>query len=221
MRSLLEPQQCYVGKNRLDLAIAEHKTANPADTFTTTWAPFYLNPDAPKQSVDKQQMYERKFGAQRTQMMQVRLAQIGKQVGIDFAFGGRTGNTRDSHRLIQLAKTKGERAQTRVVEQLFKAYFETERDITDHRVLLEAAVAGGLDETEAKQWLDSDKGGPEVDREVSSAQRKFISGVPNFTVNGKYEVQGAEEPAAFLDIFQRIKASGDASNGVTSSGNTC
>lgn len=154
-------------------------------------------------------------------MMQVRLAQLGKQVGIDFAYGGKTGNTRDSHRVIQLAKTKGEDMQTRVVEQLFKAYFESEKDITLHEVLLKAAVDGGLDEAETKEWLESDKGGPEVDKEVSAAQRNFISGVPNFTINGKYEVQGAEEPPAFLDIFQRIKASGSASNGVTSSGNTC
>lgn len=213
--------QCYVGKNRLDQAIAQHKTSNPTDTFTTTWSPFYLNPDAPKQSVDKQQMYESKFGAQRTQMMQIRLAQIGKSVGIDFAYGGKTGNTRDSHRVIQLAKTKGEGMQTRVVERLFNAYFESEKDITDHAVLLKAAVEGGLDEAETKEWLESDKGGPQVDKEVSAAQRNFISGVPNFTINGKYEVQGAEEPAAFLDIFHQIKAAGGASNGVTSSGNTC
>ena len=30
--------------------------------------------------------------------------------------------------------------------------------------------------SEVKEWLDSDKGGPEVDREVQSAQRRFISG---------------------------------------------
>lgn len=183
---------CYVGKNRLDIAINQHKTANPADTFSTTWAPFYLNPDAPKQSVDKQEMYERKFGAQRTQMMQIRLAQIGKQIGINFAYGGKTGNTRDAHRVIQLAKTKGESVQTKVVEALFNAYFENNDDITDHAVLTNYAVRGGLDEAEVKEWLASDKGGPEVDQEVGSAKRRFISGVPNFTVNDQYEVQVSE-----------------------------
>lgn len=180
---------CYVGKNRLDIAMNQHKSTNPSDTFTTTWAPFYLNPDSPKQSVDKQELYERKFGAQRTQMMQIRLAQIGSQIGINFAFGGKTGNTRDAHRIIQLAKTKSEATQTRVVEELFNAYFEKNEDITDHRVLAQRAVQGGLDEAEVKEWLDSDKGGSGVDREVNSAQRRFVSGVPNFTVNGQFEVQ--------------------------------
>lgn len=234
---------CYVGKNRLDLAISQHKQTNPSDTFSTTWAPFYLNPDAPKLSVDKQTLYEQKFGAQRTRMMQIRLAQIGKEVGIDFAYGGKTGNTRDAHRVIQLGKTKGEAVQTRVVEELFKAYFEHNEDITLHSVLSNAAVQAGLPEAETNEWLASDKGGPEVDKEVESAKRRFISGVPNFTVNNRFEVQvgifpralfevaqtaftdpfpflqGAEEPYAFLEIFNQIKD--NSSGGQASSGNTC
>lgn len=160
----------------MDLAVKQHQATNPTDTFETTWYPFYLNPDAPR-SIDKQEYYERKFGPQRTQVMQGHLARLGKQVGIDFAFGGKTGNTRDSHRLIQLAKTKGEGMQTKVVEQLFNSYFEANEDITDKEVLVARAVKAGLEEAEAREWMDSDKGGPEVDREVMQAQQKFISGV--------------------------------------------
>ena len=113
--------------------------------------------------------------------MQGHLARLGKQVGIDFAFGGKTGNTRDSHRLIQLAKTKGEGMQTKVVEQLFNSYFEANEDITNREVLIARGIKAGLDETETREWMDNGKGGPEVDKEVGEAQEKFISGVPNFT----------------------------------------
>jgi predicted DsbA family dithiol-disulfide isomerase len=198
---------CYVGKNRLELAIAQHLKSNPNDTFTTSWHPFYLNPDAPKQSTDKAALYAAKFGAQRTQVMQAHLARLGKDIGINFKFGGRTGNTRDSHRLIQLGKTKGEDVQTRVVEELFAAYFENEEDIVDKATLLRRGVMAGLDEAEVREWLESDKGGAEVDREVGEAKRRFVTGVPNFTVNGRYEVQGAEEPGAFLQVFGEIKES--------------
>ena len=180
---------CYVGKNRLDAAISQHKSKHPSDTFTITWAPFYLDPDAPKLSVDKQELYVRRFGEERTRMMQVRLLEIGSSLGINFAFGGKTGNTRNAHRIIQLAKTKGEDTQTRVVEELFKAYFEANEDITDDLVLTKAAAQGGLDEGEAIKWLDFGKGGPEVDKEVLSAKQKYISGVPHFTINQKFEVQ--------------------------------
>ncbi|CAK4032184.1 hypothetical protein AC578_2710 [Lecanosticta acicola] len=210
---------CYVGKNRLELAIKQHKASSPNDTFTTTWHPFYLNPDAPK-SIDKQEYYEKKFGASRTQMMQGHLARLGQQVGINFAFGGKTGNTRDSHRLIQLGKTKGEEVQTKVVEQLFNGYFENEEDITSQEVLIARGVKAGLDEKEVRDWMEAGKGGPEVDKEVAKAQRGFVGGVPNFTINDRYEIQGAEEPAAFLQVFKEIHDTGSA-NGKLNGDNTC
>ena len=141
-------------------------------------------------------------------MMQERLAQLGKSDGIDFKFGGKTGNTRDSHRLIQLGKAKSPAVQTRVVEELFAAYFENERDITSHDVLVDAGVKAGLNATEVKEWLDSGRGGPEVDKEVQEAHEQSISGVPNFTIQDQFEIGGAQEPAAFMQLFERIKKQG-------------
>ncbi|KAI4171872.1 MAG: hypothetical protein LQ343_003949 [Gyalolechia ehrenbergii] len=199
---------CYVGKNKLDRAISLYKSAHPnsTDTFSTTWYPYYLNPDAPKTGVDKRQYYVSKFGAERTPMIFDRLTSAGKPVGIDFKFGGKTGNTRDSHRMIQLAKTKGPEMQTRVVENLFKSYFEEEKDITSHEVLKAATVKAGLEETEVREWLASNKGGKEVDKEVVEARKKAVSGVPHYTMQGKYEIGGAQDPEAFVQTFERIKA---------------
>lgn len=135
-----------------------------------------------------------------------RLASVGKSVDIDFKFGGKTGNTRDSHRLIQLAKTKGPEMQTKVAQELFKRYFEQEEDITSHSVLQAAAEKAGLEAAETKEWLESDKGGKEVDKEVVEAQMKAVSGVPHFTLQDKYEIGGAQDPEAFVQIFERIKA---------------
>jgi len=132
--------------------------------------------------------------------------QTGKEVGINFKFGGKTGNTRDSHRLIQLGKSKSPAVQTRVVEELFAAYFENEGDITSHEVLKNAGVNAGLPEEEVKEWLESDKGGKAVDEEVEQAQLNQISGVPNFTIQGKYEIGGAQDPGVFLRLFEKIKA---------------
>jgi len=138
-------------------------------------------------------------------MMFDRLSQIGNDVGIHFKFGGKTGNTRDSHRLIQLGKTKSPAIQTRVVEEIFAAYFENEGDITSHETLLDAAVKAGLDKNEAERWLKSDQGGKAVDEEVEFAKKHQVSGVPNFTVQGKYEVGGAQDPSVFLRLFEKIK----------------
>ncbi len=41
------------------------------------------------------------------------------------------------------------------MEKLFNA--ELNEDITDHAVLTKAAVGGGLEEQEVKEWLESDR----------------------------------------------------------------
>lgn len=195
-----------MGKKRLEKGIAAYKEKHPGsdDTFSTQWFPFYLNPDAGK-SLDKQEMYIKKFGKERTATINEMLAKVGSDEGIHFKFGGKTGNTRDSHRLIQLGKTKGPEIQTRVVEELFAAYFENEKDITTHEVLIESGVKAGLEEKEIKEWLESGKGGDEVDKEVRDAREQNISGVPNFTINDRFEIGGAQEPAAFVQLFERLK----------------
>jgi len=198
---------CYVGKNKLERGISAYKAAHPSanDTFSITWKPFYLNPDAPSTGIDKTNYYKSKFGEQRTAMIFERLSSVGKEVGINFRYGGKTGRTRDSHRLIQLGKKKGPDVQTRVVEELFSSYFENEQDITSHEVLEAAAVRAGLDREEVKSWLQSDNGGKEVDQEVREAQMKNISGVPNFTLQDMYEIGGAQDPENFVRIFEKIK----------------
>ncbi len=198
---------CYVGKKKLERGISLYKSAHPSsdDTFGTTWLPFYLNPTAPKIGVDKRSFYKSKFGDEKASMIIERLTAVGKDAGINFSFGGKTGSTRDSHRLVQLGKTKGPHVQTRVVEELFKSYFENEGDITSHDVLTEAGVKAGLEEAEVKTWLQSDKGGKEVDKEVSEAQIRGVNGVPNFVLQGKYEIGGAQDAEAFAKVFERVK----------------
>ena len=151
------------------------------------------------------QYYKEKFGEAKTEMMFKRMTGIGNDLGIGFKFGGKTGNTRDSHRLVQLGKTKSAQMQTRVVEELFTKYFENEGDITNHDVLKDAGIKAGLPESEIKDWLESDKGGPEVDKEVVEAQLKGIGGVPNFTLQSKYDIGGAQDAEAFVKVFERIK----------------
>jgi predicted DsbA family dithiol-disulfide isomerase len=85
----------------LEKGIAAYKERHPGtdDTFSTTWYPFYLNPDAGK-SVNKMEAYEAKLGKQRMAAMIPHMEKLGRAEGINFSYGGRTGNTRDSHSMI-------------------------------------------------------------------------------------------------------------------------
>ncbi|KAJ5145582.1 uncharacterized protein N7515_000146 [Penicillium bovifimosum] len=212
---------CYVGYRRLSRAITTHQTKFPTDTFSLHWKAFYLNPaGAEYPGANKAELYAARFGAERMKAIFSRLSAVGEEEGIKFSFGGNTGSTRDSHRLLWFAgKLEAEGAkegsqgtgvigglQSRVAEQLFKAYFEEEKNITDLKVLLEAGVGAGLERDVVKKVLDEDVGAEEVDLEAKTAAQRLVSGVPYISVQGRYHVEGAEEPEAFLEIFGKIKA---------------
>ena len=90
--------------------------------------------------------------------------------------------------------------------ELFRAYFEEEKNITDRGVLVEAAAAAGLDTAAVEKFLAGEEGGREVDAEAERARGRLVSGVPFFTIQDRYVVEGAEEPAAFLEIFEKVAA---------------
>lgn len=211
---------CYVGLRRLSRAITTHKSIHPADTFTLTWHAYYLRPDSPPYpGRDKREYYIRRFGEDGFSQLCTQMCEVGRQEGIAFRYSGMVGNTRDSHRLIWYAGQKEKEAgpfmaiergvigglQTRVVENLFRLYFEEEGNITDRKILLEAAVAAGLDHSEVERVLESDEGGQEVDAEAGRAQRQLVTGVPYYTIQGQYAIGGAEDPSAFLKAFEQVK----------------
>lgn len=180
------------------------------DTFTVTWAPFYLDPTSPAKGIPWSERAAQKFGADRVEAIEARLRQIGTMEGINFSFSGRIGNTRDSHRVIQLAKAKEDAAgkeglQSAVVKEIMRSYFEEGGDITSHEMLIAAAAKGGLDAAETKAWLAEGKGGPEVDREVGQANALGVSGVPHFIFDEKYQMGGAQDPSEFLAQIIAIK----------------
>lgn len=97
--------------------------------------------------------------------------------------------------------------QTRVAEELFRAYFEEEKNVTDREVLVQAGVGAGLERSEVERLLDGEEGGKEVDLEAEKARRQLVTGVPYYMVQGQYAVEGADEPETFLEVFKQVKKS--------------
>jgi len=85
----------------------------------------------------------------------------GRANGINFKYGGKIGNTRDSHRLIAEAGDRGGDMQDRLVNALFHVYFEVNDDISDKATLARIATKVGLFASDEKgmEFLKSDEGG--------------------------------------------------------------
>ena len=175
------------------------------DTFNFTWLPYYLDPDAPRKGTPLTERFLSKHGPERAQAFQQRLTDIGLAEGISFTFDSRIGNTRDAHRLVELARSGRPELQTAVVDRLYKVYFEASADITDRKMLCEVGVASGLDAKVVADWMESDQGGKEVNEQAKAAREGGGSGVPRYVIQDVYAVDGADDPSAFLEVFDQIK----------------
>ncbi|PHH74605.1 hypothetical protein CDD82_4866 [Ophiocordyceps australis] len=203
---------CYVGRRQLQRAqgLWLQQDANSGDSFSVTFVPYQLEPtwpQGPDSSRNKQQFYNGKFGPQHTRLIQQRLENIGSQLGINFRWGGRIGNSKDSHRLIHLAKSYGNSVELAVVDGLFAAYFEKEQDITSHDILRHVATRAGIPAQDFQDAIvHGDKGGAEVDEATTLARSSGVTGVPFFNIQSRFHVSGALDAKDFLKIFQKVKA---------------
>ena len=98
---------CYIGKRRMEEALRQL----PAETqVSRSWHPFQLNPEMPRDGVNRKMYRSKKFGSwERSQAMDAQVTAAGKSVGIEFRYDlqTHTPNTFDSHRLVWLAGTSG------------------------------------------------------------------------------------------------------------------
>ncbi|KAJ1932827.1 hypothetical protein FBU59_006236 [Linderina macrospora] len=192
---------CYVGRRRLDKAIALAKDKWSDIDVSVEYSPYQLD-SSMGNGLDKQDIYRNKFGARAEQIHQ-RMAAVGKEEGIEFDFGGKISNTLDSHRLIDYAKLNGGETEEKVVESLMHRYFELAQDIGDIATLVGAAKDAGLDEAKTKAYLESDDGIDTVKQKIKQVQRLGVSGVPFYVINDRYGVSGAESPETFLGAFAK------------------
>ncbi len=191
---------CFVGKRRLERALA--LLGGGIETHIT-WRPFELNPDLPREGIDRAAYRRAKFGsAEASRVIDARLAAVGASVGIAFAFDKmrRTPNTFDAHRLLWLAHREG--VQDQLAERLFAAYFLEGGNVGDYALLADAGAAAGLDRRSAERFLAGTEGAAEVRAEEARAWQLGIQGVPHFIVNGAYAVSGAQNPEILAAAFE-------------------
>jgi predicted DsbA family dithiol-disulfide isomerase len=189
---------CYLGKRRLDKAIAEQR-----EPIVVRWRPYQLDPSIPASGLDRGAYLKNKFGdVGRLESAHERLRALGAPVGIAFAFDAikRAPNTLDAHRRIRWASVTG--AQDAVVGRLFQLYFEQGGDVGDRKALLDVAAECGMD-VELVQKLFSDNADiEEVHAEIDQAQKLGVTGVPFFIFAQRFGVPGAQE----VDVLQNAIA---------------
>lgn len=202
---------CYIGKRQIEAALAMYAQQHPgAEKPQVTWRPFQLNPQLPPEGMSRQDYVVQKFGAARAKDIYARVAGVGTEYGIAFAFDriARQPNTVAAHSLISLAGTVEPHVdglQDRVKEAFLQAYFLDGVDLTQPENLIAIAAAAGLDRAKAEQCLADPLSRQEVSEEDQRARAIGVEGVPFFIFNGKLAVSGAQGPDALLNAMNQTE----------------
>ena len=194
---------CYIGKRRLESALAKR----PGLNVERHWRPFQLRPDLPATGEPWAAFVRTKFGdAARAKAMFDRVAQIGAADGLSFAFDNvaSAANTRDAHRLIRLAADEGR--EWPMADALFAAYFAEGRNLNDPDQLVAIATQIGLDAPDVRAMLESDAYIAEVDGSQQEAEQIGITGVPFYIFDQRYAISGAQPVEVFLRALDLASA---------------
>ena len=192
---------CYLGKRRLEHAIAQLNDVN----VVVTYRPFQLDPTIPTEGVDRQAYMRAKFGdGGRIDEIHAHLAELGAAEGIAYDFDAIkiSPNSFNAHRLLRWAAEAG--LQVEMKERLMALFWTEGEDIGNLDVLVEAATAVGLDGPTIRQRLERDDDRESVAGEIAQFQRMGVTGVPTFILERKYAVSGAQEVAVLADALRDV-----------------
>jgi len=191
---------CYIGKRRIEEAIA----LTPGVAVAINWRPYFLNPWIPREGIDRQTYLETKFGsAERYSVIAERITAAAAIEGLPYhpEKMNRQPNTLDSHRLILWSR--GVTDPGRMKQRLMALYFAEGADLSDPKVLIQAAADCGMDGDLVRRLLASDADIDRIEGEANSAKEAGIDGVPCFIFGGSVIVTGAQSPEYLANAIQR------------------
>ena len=188
---------CFIGQTKLDKAVKNF----PETKFEIEHVPFQLNPDMPKEGIERDQYLKMKFGGKEfAQPMYDRMTEEAKNEDLNFNLNNikKTPNTVLSHLLIKLAKQTN--VQNQVKEKIYHSYFVEGLDIGNKEILINIATEFNIKESEVNNFFNPDNV-EKVNSYVGIAKEKEINGVPFFEV-GKDVISGAQSSANLENLIK-------------------
>ena len=191
---------CFLGKVRLDRALAELKAARPDLDVRVNWLPFFLNPDTPAAGEPYREFLDAKFGGPiKAEAVLDKVRAVAADDGLVYAFERiqTRPNTLAAHRLMYRAQAQGQKPERiqALGHALFAAHFQEGRDIGDLDTLADIAAACGERREAVREWLAGRGELDKVKRMAEGVRRQGIEGVPFFILNRKMALSGAQSAA--------------------------
>ena len=188
---------CFIGQARLNKTLKNF----PETKFEIEHVPFQLNPDMPKEGIERSKYLEVKFGGKEfARPMYDQMTIEAKKESLNFNLDKikKTPNTIFSHLLIELAQRK--KIQNEIKEKIYRSYFIEGLDIGNREILINIGK-----EFNIKADLINDFFSTENIEKVNSyilvAKKKKINGVPFFEI-GRDFVSGAQSSTNLESVIR-------------------
>lgn len=195
---------CYIGKRKFEDALSQF---NRKDDVEITWKSFQLSPHLKTQSgksINEYLAEHKGITLLQAEGLNDRVTQMAKQVGLVYNFDRAIlANSFNAHRFTHFAKQHGKQDQAE--EMLFAGYFTQGKNIDDYPTLIQMGTEIGLDASELKIVLESDKYTEDVRADIEEARKIGVTGVPFFVFNRKFAVSGAQESQIFLHALEKAQ----------------
>lgn len=158
--------------------------------------PFELHPEIPPAGVARDLVLPAAY----RQSVEAGLQRLAGEVGLSLRTHERLINSRPALQAAEFARDTGHFRPMH--HELFKAYWDESRDVSDLEVLRDVGQRVGLDVEAMTQAVTADRYGPLLDARRQEAEELMISGIPAHVVADRYLVMGAQP----YDVFQRLMA---------------
>jgi predicted DsbA family dithiol-disulfide isomerase len=179
---------CYLGKRRLEAALAEFD--GPAEV---TWRAFQLRPDAPRfgepgaGELSAVALADR-YPPEQIVEMQGRLTALAAEEGLEYALDrAHHVNSFEAHRLAKAAGRHGRGEE--MVERLFRAQQVEALRVDDPAVLARLAAEVGVP---ASTPAEAEEDAAAVFADLEEAAAIGVSGVPFFVLDRRFAIAGAQ-----------------------------
>ena len=195
---------CYLGKRRLELAIAE--SAHPAEVSVTYHA-FELDPKAAHGTGETVLAWlAQRYGTDLAGAREIaeRPAVMGRPDGVEIDVDKQLrANSFDAHRLVALGLAQGGLAlQAAVLERLFSAHFAEGKQVDDIETLQRLGAEAGLDGRRVSAVLAGDDFADHVRADEAAAIDVGITGVPFYMANRRVALSGVHSAEVIGQLIQ-------------------
>lgn len=202
----------FIARKRLDKALEQFRSSEAASKckFTLHFEPYQLHPDfAETENKNAWYLQNKHMGNPEAQkIFQEHMNGLVEPLGAKFNFEGDMGNTIHAHRVLQhFQEENGPEVANKLVDGLYRRYFTEAKHPAADSTLIEACVEAGIDEAEAKKFVENKDDGL---RDVKSKIRMIsmdVDAVPVVMVEGRRRditLTGAKEIADYVKTLETI-----------------